>query len=180
MQASRQATSTQSRAPSDGKPKIPGPAHPLWRREPLPWHERVHDLWQSASSVPPLGERLSAVSQFAAELRRVGPANFLYADGDALFAHGHRRIQAATGEIAPPGLFVLYRRRNERDGRIDAHGVGVGSGHQEVVLIASVLLSDEKWRALDEGEVIAVAGGQVISRRSLQRMTSAPVHACGD
>ncbi|OGA45266.1 MAG: class II glutamine amidotransferase [Betaproteobacteria bacterium RIFCSPLOWO2_12_FULL_62_58] len=141
--------------------------------------ERVHDLWQSASHVPPLGKRLSAVSQFAAELRRLGPANFLYADGDALFAHGHRRIQPLTGEIAPPGLFVLCRRCIERDQRIEARGVGVGPGYQEVVLIASVPLSDEKWRALAEGEVIAVSGGHVVSRRSSQRSTSALVHACG-
>ena len=32
-------------------------------------------------------------SSSAADLRAIEPANFLYADGDALFAHGHKRLQ---------------------------------------------------------------------------------------
>lgn len=58
-------------------------------------------------------ERLAMSSRhraaFAAELRRLGPANFMQADGQALFAHGHRRWQPATGRIAPPGLHLLTR-----------------------------------------------------------------------
>ncbi|NDV50333.1 hypothetical protein G0D83_12085 [Yangia sp. PrR003] len=41
-------------------------------------------------ATPPLAERLGLVAGFAAELRRLGPANFLYADGDH-FAHAHPR-----------------------------------------------------------------------------------------
>jgi uncharacterized protein (TIGR00730 family) len=53
--------SEQDPAPSDAKPKIPGPAHPHRRREPLPWHEpkaarddkeaprRLHAILESAS-----------------------------------------------------------------------------------------------------------------------------------
>ena len=39
----------------------------------------------------------------------LGPANFIYADGDVLFAHAHRRMQA-DGTIAAPGLWRLNRR----------------------------------------------------------------------
>ena len=51
------------------------------------------------------------LAAFAAELRVLGRANYLYADGDALFAHGHRRIQPARGRIEPPGLWTLQRHR---------------------------------------------------------------------
>jgi glutamine amidotransferase len=77
--------------------------------------ERVLELWDPTSAPPPLRERLSVISDFAADLRKLGPANFLYADGEILFAHGHRRIQPATGEIVPPGLFFLPCRCEDAD-----------------------------------------------------------------
>lgn len=53
---------------------------------------RLQTLWQEASP-PALDARLSLFGAFAADLRAIEPANFLYADGDALFAHGHKRLQ---------------------------------------------------------------------------------------
>ena len=58
-------------------------------------------LWTTPPTPPTVQERRSAVAGFAADLCKLGPANHRYADGDLLFAHGHRRIQAATGRIAP-------------------------------------------------------------------------------
>jgi glutamine amidotransferase len=124
--------------------------------------ERVRGLRGSSSLLPPLDERLSVVSQFAADLRQLGPANFLYADGDTLFAHGHRRIQAASGDIRPPGLFLLSRRCADADETVNASGVSVAPGFQEVLLIASVPLTDENWRPFGEGELVAVSAGQTV------------------
>jgi predicted glutamine amidotransferase len=67
---------------------------------------RMRGLWRDGI-LPPLSDRLALLERFAAELRTMGPANFLYADGDVLFAHGHRRIQRATGKVEPPGLWML-------------------------------------------------------------------------
>lgn len=124
--------------------------------------ERIRGLWNSTSRVPPLDERLSVLSNFAADLRRLGPANFFYADGDALFAHGHRRIQSATNDIAPPGLFLLSRRCVDADEPIHASGVSVAPGFQEVLLIASVPLTDENWRPFAEGELVAASAGKLL------------------
>lgn len=126
--------------------------------------QRMRGLWDATSGVPPVDARLSVVAQFAADLRRLGPANFLYADGDALFAHGHRRIQSA-GDTAPPGLFLLSRRCDDATESPHAKGVSVAPGFQEVLLIASVPLIDGKWRPLAEGEVLEVSGGQVLAAR---------------
>jgi len=124
--------------------------------------ERIRILWVSSSSVPPLAARLAAVTQFAADLRELGPANFLYADGDTLFAHGHRRIQPATGTIEPPGLFVLSRRCRQARGPGGAGGISIADDFQEVVLIASVPLTDEHWRPLAEGEILTASEGQIL------------------
>lgn len=124
--------------------------------------ERTDALWRSSGGTPSLKARLAVVTQFATELRELGPANFLYADGDALFAHGHRRIQA-SGNLAPPGLHVLCRQCVDDQQGVAAHGVSIEPGFQEVTLIASVPLSGERWRAFAEGEVIAVSAGRVVA-----------------
>nr|WP_288756156.1 class II glutamine amidotransferase [uncultured Pseudomonas sp.] len=52
--------------------------------------------------MPTLKQRLDLIASFAIELRKLGPANFMYADGDVLFAHADRRLQVDTGLVAPP------------------------------------------------------------------------------
>lgn len=133
--------------------------------------QRMHGLWDSTSRVPSLEDRLSVVSSFAADLRDLGPANFLYADGDALFAHGDRRMQAATGKAAPPGLYLLSRRCADEGEPVHARGLFVAPGFREVLLIASVPLTDEKWRPLAEGELVAASAGRVLAAKRADSKT---------
>lgn len=117
--------------------------------------------WMRSAGPPPLLERLEAIHAFARELRACGPANFLYADGDALFAHGHRRTQPGGG-IRPPGLHMLLRRCAHPGGSFEAAGLAIRSAvaEQQVAIFASVPLTREGgWRALEEGEIVAVRGG---------------------
>jgi predicted glutamine amidotransferase len=126
---------------------------------------RLGALWQ-AGDVPPLDARLSVLAALAAEWRAFGPANFLYADGDALFAHGHRRIQRQAGRIEPPGLWLRQRQCVASDAPADAAGASVAPRGQTVVWLASVpLTDDDDWRPLDEGELVAVRAGVVLATR---------------
>jgi len=125
---------------------------------------RLSGLWREPKQAPPVAVRLALVSEFAAELRAFGPANFLYADGDALFVHGHKRTHA--GGIRPPGLHLLCRTCAAETRAFAAEGLAIGPAEaaQEVVLAASVpLTAREPWRPLGEGEVIAVRGGRIVS-----------------
>lgn len=126
--------------------------------------QRLLPLWQDPAAPPTPQARLAAVAAFAADLRPFGPANFLYADGEVLFAHSDRRLQA-DGRIAPPGLHLLARRCRHDRQDLQARGVRVGGGFQEVLLLASVPLSDEAWQPLAEGETVAAAGGRLLARR---------------
>jgi len=124
---------------------------------------RMRVAWQEAGGVPPLARRLRLIADFAARLRDLGPANFLYADGDAVFAHAHRRHQGAGRGIRPPGLHLLCRRCAAEPG--GTAGLAVASStSQDVVLVASVPLSDEAWQPLDEGEIVVLASGQRVAR----------------
>jgi glutamine amidotransferase len=99
----------------------------------------------------PLRERLGAVARFAGALRALGPANFLYTDGAALFIHGDRRISG-------PGLHVVQRRC---------------APEQRVVLAASVPLPGEPgWQALKGGALVVARGGDIVAR-----IVSEPVQA---
>ena len=133
--------------------------------------EMLRPLWLPPGP-PPLAERLALVARFAAVLRPLGPANFLYADGDAVFAHGHRRTHADG--MHPPGLHVLCRRcaGEPESEKFTSMGLQIDSGAvpQEVVLFASVPLTrGEPWRALAEGELLVARGGRIEAPRDPQR-----------
>lgn len=116
---------------------------------------RMAPLWDGG--VPSPADRFAVVAALAAELRELGPANFLYSDGELLFAHGHRRTQP-DGRIAPPGLVMLTRFCVTDPDSMPMAGVALEDG-QQVTLFASVPLSDEAWRPLQEGEIVVVRDG---------------------
>ena len=126
--------------------------------------ERLKPLWRAAGGVPDLDARRRVVAEYAAALRPLGPANFLYADGDALFAHGHRRIHPGEG-IRPPGLHLLCRGCEA----LAVAGLAIAptapGGHE--VLVASVPLdADAGWRALAEGELVVIRRGRALAGRA--------------
>ena len=126
-------------------------------------------LWQSGS-VPELGKRMDVISQFAKKIRSYGPANFIYADGDALFVHGHERMQA-DGKIAPPGLFKLCRfcQSEKSPSTAKTEIQNPGSKVQQVSLFASVPLSGEEWTRMESGELLAIRDGRVIMEENSSR-----------
>ncbi len=117
--------------------------------------DRLAPLWDAEPPTP--AARVAVVSALAAELRALGPANFLYSDGELLIAHGHRRTQA-DGRIAPPGLTMLTRACAADPDTLPAAGVAL-HGAQSVILFASVPLTDEPWRPLGEGEIVVSRHG---------------------
>lgn len=127
--------------------------------------DRMAPLWDGGSR-PRLRERRAVFERFAAEMRALGPANMLYFDGDTLFVHANRRVQAG-GTIAPPGLWRLMR---VCDGDPDASGqaaaAAAGQLGQQVMLFASVPLNDESWMPMADGEVLTVRDGRLLGSDS--------------
>jgi glutamine amidotransferase len=147
-------------------------AHPLGAYRPLGDTDseyafcallaRLAPSWRGPGE-PALAARLALISEFAAALRPLGPANFLYSDGDALFVHGHKRTLADG--IRPPGLHVLCRTCAGETGAFATEGLSIASaqGAQEVALAASVPLTPgEPWRPLAEGEIVVLRGGRIV------------------
>jgi glutamine amidotransferase len=134
---------------------------------------RLEEPWLLTSGVPPLNQRLAIVERFARGLSRLGMANFIYSDGDAVFAHGDRRRQSASEGLRPPGLHVLQRGWGMySDGQgIEHLPISSGFEWQEMAVVASVPLTAEAWRPLGEGEVLALRAGRVAARVSSNQST---------
>ena len=134
---------------------------------------RLEPLWSALPGCPPLADRLRVFREFMGPLRELGPANVIYSDGDALFLHGHLRRPSPTAAPRAPGLHVLSRHCPSSVDRTPIGGVRIrtGSVEQEVVLAASVPLTGESWRPLEEGEILVLAGGQILDR-------AGPSHSC--
>ncbi|MGB5720206.1 MAG: class II glutamine amidotransferase [Woeseiaceae bacterium] len=135
--------------------------------------ERLSPLWEKAAGkAPSVDSRLEVVADFAAWLRPLGAFNFVYSDGDTLFVHAHRRIQN-DGKIRPPGLCLLERSCNEQAIDLTQSGVMLAPLAQELVLVASVPLTDEPWEPIAEGDVIALSQGVVWARKPAQGVSAA-------
>ncbi|OIP31975.1 MAG: hypothetical protein AUK47_21465 [Deltaproteobacteria bacterium CG2_30_63_29] len=110
-------------------------------------------------------------------LRDMGPANLIYSDGDILIAHADIRTQE-DGERRAPGLHLLQRRCDPTV-KMACEGVSFAvpvlgeqgpkrpkgeplSLHQEVVLVASVPLSDEHWIPMQRGEILVAQAGRIV------------------
>lgn len=128
---------------------------------------RLESLWMDAAGPPPRADRQAVVAEFAADIRRLGPANFLYGDGDAIFVHADRRTQS-DGEIKPPGLHILHRACAPKATDFAADGLTIaspedGGNVQEAVLVASVPLTDEAWMPLGPGEIMVLTAGEAVA-----------------
>jgi glutamine amidotransferase len=126
--------------------------------------ERIGGPWDEGT-VPGLEARIAAVTDFAAAIRPLGPANFIYADGDALFVHGHRRFHGDGHPPHAPGLHVLCRHCAAHADAADFDGLTLAAdGEQDVVLAASVPLTTEPgWQPLAEGAIVVARAGRIVA-----------------
>lgn len=123
----------------------------------------MQELWDRFEGAPPLETRLQTVQNFAEEMMQLGPANFLYCDGDAMFAHGDIRLDPLTNKVSWPGLYYLQRKSTLQQGEIDAEesGITIQSEPGIITLFASVPLNQENWIPLQRSEVVVVSKGQI-------------------
>jgi len=129
----------------------------------------LQELWLG-DRPPGLRERLEVISAFAGRIRDLGPANFIYSDSEVLFAHGHKRTQMPDDVIRPPGLYTLCRTcKSKRPVKKQIEGVQIGfsAETQEVLLVASVPLTQEKWTPLGDGQIVVAVAGRPVPEHIL-------------
>lgn len=127
--------------------------------------DRMSELWKRYDGLPPFEERYEIVKRFAGEMASMGPANFLYSDGDTLFAHGHERTNPFTNVVSWPGLYYLHmvcKNEDEQFKNSFATGIAINGKDHTITLFASVPLSDGDWKPLKKGEILAVSKGDIL------------------
>ena len=126
--------------------------------------ESLAPLWLRNGEPPLPAERMAVVRAFADDMRGRGEANFLYSDGELLFAHAHRR-RPFDGVNNQPGLWRLDRAPAQTAGKIAEHGVRIAAPTQAqpITLVASVPLTDDAWTPLAEAEIAVFRAGQAVT-----------------
>jgi glutamine amidotransferase len=129
----------------------------------------MRDIWMSETA-PTLTERIEIVSEFASIIRKFGPANFIYSDGEFLFVHSHKRKQKGRQGFFPPGLYTLTRNCvfEKQSTSQPAANLNYEEKMQSVFLVASIPLTQEAWIPLAEGTILAIANGKVAYGVELQ------------
>lgn len=129
--------------------------------------ERLRPLWGDGSGIPDVADRLRVFAAFAAEMRGLGTANFLYSDGDTLFVHANKRVYEENGgfsEPRPPGLSLRNCIACAQGRDWGVAGCNVHMGDERTILFASVPLDASGWEPIPEGTAIAVRGGEEVGR----------------
>ena len=122
--------------------------------------QRLSKIQVSRGDVPELVARKKIISEFAYQIGELGPANFLYSDGDALFVHGHIRTQP-DGSIGPPGLHYITVTCDYGFGQSELASVKLESDQpQKVTLVSTTPLNDGNWQPMREGELLIIKGGE--------------------
>ncbi|MDX2411337.1 MAG: class II glutamine amidotransferase, partial [Woeseiaceae bacterium] len=122
--------------------------------------ERLCSIWMAESRIPDLTDRYRQVAAFARQIRELGPANFIYCDGDTMFVHADRRRQA-DGEFREPGLCLCQQTCPGGAEKISGGGVDIGSPKQQIVMAASVPLTDNDWVPMHAGSLVALKDGEI-------------------
>jgi len=122
-------------------------------------------LWRQEK--PSLNQRAEVVKAIFDRFSALGPANFLYCDGDYLYAYANKRTQA-NGRIEPPGMYYLCRDCECDHETQSLSGVEVKhskvDSSQTLVLFASVPLSNEKWLPFEPNQLIIAREGIIIQQ----------------
>lgn len=124
--------------------------------------DRIRQLPHDRGHMPSLQARLDTVAEVALALRALGPASFLYADGDVLFAHADRRLQSLTGQVSAPALYRLECPADGETTLIRNCESAQTQDAQRLILLASVPLSHEAWTPMQAGEILVVRQGEIV------------------
>lgn len=122
--------------------------------------ERLCSIWMAEPRIPDLADRYRVVAAFARQARELGPANFIYCDGDTMFVHSDRRRQA-DGEFREPGLWLRQQYCPGGAEKISGGGLDIGSPKQQIVMAASVPLTDHDWEPMQAGSLVALKDGEI-------------------
>jgi len=123
--------------------------------------EQLVPLWQDLT--PSLDKRLPVIESTFKILTHMGIGNFLYSDGEYLYAFGNERTQE-DGIVSPPGLYYLVRDWNNEQDYNTITGITIKGQSQKQIIVASVPLTKEDWQPLAKNQLLVAKDGLLVHR----------------
>ncbi len=121
--------------------------------------ENMSKIWDEENP-PDLASRYKVFASFVSEIKLLGIANIIYSDSEYVFIHSHKRISPDGNQLA--GLYMTCRRCSASESDLPINGLQLDkSTSKDVVLVASVPLSDKDWFEIPEGEIRVLKNGEV-------------------
>ncbi|MFT7685694.1 MAG: putative glutamine amidotransferase [Candidatus Azotimanducaceae bacterium] len=122
------------------------------------------NLYKEKNGIPKLNDKMILVSEFANHIRPMGPANFIYSDSEHIFCHGDRRKH--PDGMRPPGLNFISRSCKTNPKSVHTAGLSIvtEATSQDIVLVASVPLTNEDWQTFKHGEILVLKEGKIVKR----------------
>ena len=111
--------------------------------------------------------RFAVFNRFAAEMRELGTANFLFFDGVHLYAHADRRrydLPDGLSEPREPGLNIASFGKGRKGNAWQTHGASIDAIDPPMCLLASVPLDGNGWEPLKRGTTLLLRDGVVHSQ----------------
>ena len=127
---------------------------------------RLEPLY-GADQNPSLDSRVEVFAELCSEMKQLGSSNFLYHDGEVLFAHAHKRIYEEDGKHVgpkPPGLQMKRCWTCTFQDEVVCSGLKVDLPDHQTILLASVPLDDHGWEELEQGCILALKDGEVVAQ----------------
>ena len=121
--------------------------------------EKLDTLYDKGS--PSLEEKVELIKNTFNFFSRFGPANFIYCDGEYLFAFGHQRKQP-DGSTDSPGLYYLERDAKTDFEKYKIAGMNMVGFRQNQLLFASVPLTDEQWIPFQLNQMLVAKFGELL------------------
>ena len=105
-------------------------------------------------------EKFTKIERFLNTLAELGPLNLLFSDSEHLYAYSNKRTQK-NGQVSAPGMHFLCRQCNAEQERA-LSGVEIQGDQQNLILFASVPLSDEHWQPMTPNVLYVAKQGMLI------------------
>ncbi len=122
--------------------------------------ENMSKIWDKENP-PDIASRYKVFASFVSEMKSLGISNIIYSDSEYVFIHSHKRISPDGIQLA--GLYMTCRRCSANESDVPINGLQLDkSTSKDVVLVASVPLSDERWLEIPEGEIRVLRNGEVV------------------
>lgn len=121
--------------------------------------EKLEQLWRHGP--PSLEDRILCIRKQFNLFDSMGTANFIYHDGDYLYAFANERKQD-DGRTGPPGMWYLERNWGPDTVQNFIPGIIIKGESARQFLVASVPLTTEKWLPMARNQLLVAKDGELI------------------